>query len=120
MGRPYEHVSDQSEQWLDPQQTSVKRVYSDIFRMQQKEVQSVEILLVSPPRPNLYLSSKQQKKQVTNLSTTWMQRIRPLLTLRKRADHRTKAILVLQQHPPILTYQDGVEHKSMIHYLSTL
>ena len=55
-GHDHVFAADQCEQWMDPQRTPVRSVYSDFFRMPRKEVREVEILLVSPPRPNLTLS----------------------------------------------------------------
>eukprot|EP00978_Attheya_sp_CCMP212_P005551 scaffold12465_cov43-Attheya_sp.AAC.1 len=86
--------------------------------MPASELGKVEVLLVTPPRPKQTLTGKKHKGSVSRLSTAWIDRL---------PDHTQGGselvgpkLIVLLQHPPILTYKDGSDHKETLRRLQTL
>jgi hypothetical protein len=116
----HQHVFavDRCEAILDTQRTPVLRTYEDFYRMPVNECGKVEVLLVTPPRPKQSLTGKKHKDSVSRLATAWMDRL-PDPTKRGTGFVSPK-LIVLLQHPSILTYKDGSDHKETLRRLQTL
>ena len=82
------------------------------------EYGKVEVLLVTPPRPDQSLTGKKHKDSVSRLSTAWIDHL-PHPTAKGYVGMGPKLIILLQ-HPSILTYQDGSAHKATLSRLQTL
>jgi hypothetical protein len=112
---------DRIEADLDPQRTCVQRTFTDFYRLPDSEFGKVEVLLVTPPRPNRDLTGQKHTKAVSRLSSAWIDQLDR--SIGKRGSTTTpqgpKVIAVLQ-HPTILTFKDGAYHKAMLRRLRTL
>eukprot|EP00978_Attheya_sp_CCMP212_P046098 scaffold373745_cov55-Attheya_sp.AAC.1 len=116
----HQHVFavDRCEAILDTQRTPVQRTYEDFYRMPASELGKVEVLLVTPPRPKQTLTGKKHKGSVSRLSTAWIDRL-PDQT-QGGSELVGPKLIILLQHPSILTYKDGSDHKETLRRLQTL